>query len=67
MEIFRFLLLIGPHAYTTGFQRPLTIFPRDIIDEEKEEVARSWLVDKPGYDIIVATTAFGMGIDKANV
>lgn len=36
-------------------------------DDEKEEVARSWLVDKPGYDVIVATTAFGMGIDKPNV
>ena len=37
------------------------------IDDEKEEVARSWLVDKSGYDVIVATTAFGMGIDKPNV
>lgn len=36
-------------------------------DDEKEDVARSWLVDKPGYDVIVATTAFGMGIDKPNV
>lgn len=49
------------HIFTVGFL--LTT----IIDEEKEEVARSWLVDKPGYDVIVATTAFGMGIDKSNV
>lgn len=43
-------------------------FPRDTgLDDEKEAVARSWLVDKPGYDVIVATTAFGMGIDKPNV
>ncbi|RPB28475.1 ATP-dependent DNA helicase [Terfezia boudieri ATCC MYA-4762] len=38
-----------------------------LTNDEKEEVARSWLVDKPGYDVIVATTAFGMGIDKPNV
>jgi RecQ family ATP-dependent DNA helicase len=35
--------------------------------EAKEKTLASWVDDVPGYDIIVATTAFGMGIDKLNV
>lgn len=36
-------------------------------NHEKEDITTSWLQDKPGYDVIVATTAFGMGIDKPSV
>lgn len=34
---------------------------------EKGETLTRWVNNEPGYDIIVATTAFGMGIDKENV
>ncbi|KAH0613204.1 uncharacterized protein H6S33_009584 [Morchella sextelata] len=47
---------IGARPYHAGLAK-----------KEKEDTTTSWLLDKPGYDIIVATTAFGMGIDKPNV
>jgi bloom syndrome protein len=33
----------------------------------KEDTLSRWINNEPGYDVIVATTAFGMGIDKDNV
>lgn len=34
---------------------------------ERKECQQKWLNNAPGYDIIIATTAFGMGIDKHDV
>lgn len=47
---------IGAAAYHAG----LSIL-------ERNECQNKWIASAPGYDIIVATTAFGMGIDKDNV
>lgn len=35
--------------------------------EQKTDHLQGWVANKEGYDVIVATTAFGMGIDKENV
>jgi len=35
--------------------------------ERKEDHLTGWVENREGYDVIVATTAFGMGIDKENV
>jgi RecQ family ATP-dependent DNA helicase len=36
-------------------------------NDEKAETLTRWVNNDKGFDIIVATTAFGMGIDKENV
>ena len=35
--------------------------------EQKDDHLHGWVINREGYDVIVATTAFGMGIDKENV
>ncbi len=42
-------------------------FHAKLLKEVKEKTLERWINNTPGYDIIVATTAFGMGIDKENV
>lgn len=42
-------------------------FHAKLTKEVKEQTLTRWVNNEPGYDIIVATTAFGMGIDKNNV
>lgn len=42
-------------------------FHAKLAKEVKEETLSKWIRNEVGYDIIVATTAFGMGIDKDNV
>jgi len=34
---------------------------------ERSDALSGWVANKAGYDVVVATTAFGMGIDKENV
>lgn len=38
-----------------------------LTNQEKNETLKRWVSNDEGYDVIVATTAFGMGIDKENV
>ena len=47
---------IGAAAYHAGLN-----------NEERAACQNKWISSAPGYDIMVATTAFGMGIDKQDV
>ena len=47
---------IGAAAYHAGL--PST---------KRIECQRKWIAGEPGFEIVIATTAFGMGIDKENV
>ena len=38
-----------------------------LTNEQKDDHLHGWVANREGYDVIVATTAFGMGIDKDNV
>ncbi|KAJ3552230.1 hypothetical protein NPX13_g11164 [Xylaria arbuscula] len=42
-------------------------FHAKLSKEVKEQTLANWVSNEPGFDVIVATTAFGMGIDKDNV
>jgi RecQ family ATP-dependent DNA helicase len=42
-------------------------FHAKLTKEVKEETLTRWINNEKGYDVIVATTAFGMGIDKGDV
>ncbi|KAF2100731.1 ATP-dependent DNA helicase [Rhizodiscina lignyota] len=47
---------IGAKPYHAGLE-----------NSQKNDHLAGWVANKQGYDVIVATTAFGMGIDKENV
>ncbi|CCU81861.1 ATP-dependent DNA helicase recQ/QDE3 [Blumeria hordei DH14] len=47
---------IGARPYHAGLR-----------NDEKNETLQRWVNNTIGYDVIVATTAFGMGIDKEDV
>ncbi|KAK4667067.1 hypothetical protein QC763_305880 [Podospora pseudopauciseta] len=42
-------------------------FHAKLANQDKERTLQKWIRNEVGYDIIVATTAFGMGIDKDDV
>ncbi|KAI8955804.1 RecQ family ATP-dependent DNA helicase [Xylaria longipes] len=42
-------------------------FHAKLSKEVKEQTLAKWVSNEPNFDVIVATTAFGMGIDKNNV
>ncbi|KAB5582480.1 P-loop containing nucleoside triphosphate hydrolase protein [Coniochaeta sp. 2T2.1] len=42
-------------------------FHAKLSKEQKEETLARWIADEKGWEVVVATTAFGMGIDKDNV
>ena len=42
-------------------------FHAGLAARDKDDHLRGWVENRRGYDVMVATTAFGMGIDKDNV
>lgn len=42
-------------------------FHAGLSNADKENCLKGWVENREGYDVVVATTAFGMGIDKDNV
>jgi len=42
-------------------------FHAGLTNAQKDDALQGWVENRQGYDVIVATTAFGMGIDKDNV
>ena len=42
-------------------------FHAGLQNAEKTTCQAKWLANEPGYDVIIATIAFGMGIDKTDV
>lgn len=42
-------------------------FHAGLTSEQKDDHLQGWVDNRVGYDVVVATTAFGMGIDKDNV
>ena len=45
--------------------KSISVFTGDTPTEEREEIIKEW--DNENIDIIIATSAFGMGVDKDNV
>ncbi|KAF2673451.1 ATP-dependent DNA helicase [Microthyrium microscopicum] len=43
------------------------VYHAKLSNDAKKDHLAGWISNRPGYDIIVATTAFGMGIDKEDV
>ena len=42
-------------------------FHAGLTPDQKDDHLAGWVANRPGYDVVVATTAFGMGIDKEDV
>lgn len=52
------------HLKSRGYER-LALFTGNSTSDERQRVVDAWAND--GLDIVVATSAFGMGVDKADV
>ena len=42
-------------------------FHAGLTNQQKDDHLKGWIANAVGYDVVVATTAFGMGIDKEDV